>query len=104
MIRRLLFVFFLFLMTYSSLNAHEVNGRPLSLIPYPATVLEGEGTFVFTEKTTMALEDKNLETIAKEFVGLFAKPAGLLRNLRSEERKERCSSRKMIPFKRKAMS
>jgi len=82
MIRRLLFVFFLFLMTYSSLNAQEVNGRPLSLIPYPATVLEGEGTFVFTEKTTMALEDKNLETIAKEFVGLFAKPAGFTPKLK----------------------
>ena len=82
MIRRLLFVFFLFLTTYSSLNAQEVNGRPLSLIPYPATVLEGEGTFVFTEKTTMALEDKNLETIAKEFVGLFAKPAGFTPKLK----------------------
>ena len=76
MIRRLLFVFCLIFTLYSSLDAQEVSKRPLSLIPYPATIVEGEGTFVFTEKTTVALEDKALEVMAREFVGLFAKPAG----------------------------
>ena len=75
-------VFCLILTLYSSLVAQEVSKRPLSLIPYPVTVLEGEGTFVFTEKTTVALEDKNLETIARDFVGLFSKPAGFTPKLK----------------------
>ena len=82
MIRQLLLVFCLILTLDSSLVAQEVSKRPLSLIPYPVTVLEGEGTFVFTEKTTVALEDKNLETIARDFVGLFAKPAGFTPKLK----------------------
>ena len=82
MIRQLLWVFCLILTLDSSLVSQEVSKRPLSLIPYPVTVLEGEGTFVFTEKTTVALEDKNLETIARDFVGLFAKPAGFTPKLK----------------------
>ena len=82
MIRQLLLVFCLILTLDSSLVAQEVSKRPLSLIPYPVTVLEGEGTFVFTEKTTVAWEDKNLETIARDFVGLFAKPAGFTPKLK----------------------
>lgn len=87
MIRRLLFVFFLFLITYSSLEAQEVTKRPLSLIPYPVKVLEGEGTFVFTAKTTIALEEKAFETIAEEFVSLFSQSAGFTPKLKMGSKK-----------------
>lgn len=87
MIKRLLFIFSLFLVVYSSLDAQEIAKRPISLIPYPAHVLEGEGNFVFTAKTTVALEDKALKPIAEDFIALFEKAAGFMPKLKTDSKK-----------------
>ena len=82
MIRRLLMILSLFFHVFSFLNAQDLTQHSVALIPYPVSLTEGEGTFVFTEKTVVALEDKEMEPVAREFVSLFTKPAGFTPKLK----------------------
>ena len=72
MIRRLLLILSLLFHVFSFLNAQDVKQHSVALIPYPVTLVEGEGAFVFSEKTVVALEDKDLEPVARDFVGLMS--------------------------------
>lgn len=72
---------------FSLLNAQDVKQHSVTLIPYPVALVEGEGAFVFTEKTVVALEDKELEPVARDFVGLFTEPAGFTPKLKVKSKK-----------------
>ena len=87
MIKRLLLILSLVFLVSFSLNAQDVKQPAVALIPYPVTLVEGEGAFVFTEKTVVALEDKEMETIAKDFVHLFTKVAGFTPKLKLNSKK-----------------
>ena len=82
MIKRLLLIVFLVFLVSFSLNAQDVKQPAVALIPYPVTLVEGEGAFVFTEKTVVSLEDKEMEAIARDFIGLFTKAAGFTPKLK----------------------
>ena len=87
MIRRLLLILSLLFHVFSFLNAQDVKQHSVALIPYPVTLVEGEGAFVFSEKTVVALEDKELEPVARDFVGLFTEPAGFTPKLKVKSKK-----------------
>ena len=87
MIRRLLLILSLLFQVFSLLNAQDVKQHSVALIPYPVTLVEGEGAFVFSEKTVVALEDKELEPIARDFVELFTEPAGFTPKLKVKSKK-----------------
>ena len=87
MIRRLLLILSLLFHVFSLLNAQDVKQHSVALIPYPVTLVEGEGAFVFSEKTVVALEDKELEPIARDFVELFTEPAGFTPKLKVKSKK-----------------
>ena len=81
----LLLSFFIF-----TLHAQEVEKQPVSLIPYPVTIEEGEGHFVFTEKTVLAYEDEEMETIVKDFASLFSKAAGFTPKTKKSKKGDVC--------------
>ena len=87
MIRRLLLILSLLFHVFSLLNAQDVKQHSVALIPYPVTLVEGEGAFVFSEKTVVALEDNELEPIARDFVELFTEPAGFTPKLKVKSKK-----------------
>ena len=87
MIRRLLLILSLLFHVFSLLNAQDVKRHSVALIPYPVTLVEGEGAFVFSEKTVVALEDNELEPIARDFVELFTEPAGFTPKLKVKSKK-----------------
>ena len=87
MIRRLLLILSLVFHVCACLNAQDVKQHSVALIPYPVSLTEGEGTFVFTEKTVIALEDREMEPVAREFVSLFTKPAGFTPKLKVNSKK-----------------
>ena len=65
--------------------------KPLvSLIPYPVTIEEGEGHFVFTHKTVVAWEEEGMETVAEDFVSLFFKAAGFAPKLKKGKKGDVC--------------
>lgn len=74
------------LLAGTTLQAQGVE-QPVSLIPYPASVMQGEGSFLFSHKTVIALETKELEPIAEEFVGLFTRAAGFTPKLKVKNKK-----------------
>ena len=61
--------------------AQVADKQSFSLMPYPMEVTKGEGKFVFTNKTVVAVEDEEAELIAKDFVQLFSKAAGFTSKL-----------------------
>ena len=87
MIRRLLLVLSFVFHVFSFLNAQDVKQHSVTLIPYPVSLTEGEGTFVFTEKTVVALEDKEMEVVARDFADLFTKAAGFTPKLKLNSKK-----------------
>ncbi len=87
MIRRLLLILSLLFQVFSLLNAQDVKQHSVALIPYPVTLVEGKGAFVFSEKTVVALEDNELEPIARDFVELFTGPAGFTPKLKVKSKK-----------------
>ena len=87
MIKRLLLILSLVFLVSFSLNAQDVNKPAVALIPYPVTLVEGEGAFVFTEKTVVSLEDKEMEAIARDFIGLFTKAAGFTPKMKVNSKK-----------------
>lgn len=80
-----IFSFFLF-----SLSAQEVEKQSVALIPYPVTVEEGEGQFVFTPKTIVAWEEEGMESVAEDFVSLFSKAAGFVPKLKKGKKGDVC--------------
>lgn len=93
MIRLLLLTSFFILYTYSSV-AQEMSRPSVPVIPYPATVMEGEGSFVFTEKTVIAFEEKELAPVVKDFAVLFKTPAGFVPKLKANSKKGEVCIRK----------
>ena len=87
MIKRLLLILSLVFLVSFSLNAQDVNKPAVALIPYPVTLVEGEGAFVFTEKTVVSLEDKEMEAIARDFIDLFTKAAGFTPKMKVNSKK-----------------
>lgn len=87
MIKRLLLIFLMFGGLGLFSNAQEVAKTPVNLIPCPLTIVEKEGNFVFTEKTTIASEVKELEDVARDFVNLFTTPAGFTPKLKMNSKK-----------------
>ena len=80
MIRGLFILLFscFFLLT----GAQEVKKQSVPLIPYPVNLIEGEGQFVFTEKTIVAWEDEEMEVLVEDFVSLFTEAAGFTPKLK----------------------
>ena len=77
-------ILFLFL---SFLQAQVVERTSTGLLPYPANFSLGEGCFVFTEKTVIALEDKAVNDVVKDFVELFSKSAGFAPRIKVNSKK-----------------
>lgn len=90
MIRKLLFILALLMVHFFSSKAQQVEKPSVSLIPYPVTITEGEGTFVFTDKTVIAWEEKEMEVVAEDFAALFSKPAGFAPKLKRGKKGEVC--------------
>ena len=72
------------------LVAQEVEKPLVSLIPYPLTVEKGEGCFMFSNKTVVAWEDKEMEAVAEDFVALFSKSAGFTPKLKKGKKGDVC--------------
>lgn len=70
----------------SPLFAQEVK-EPVSLIPYPVTIIEDEGVFVFSEETVVVTEDKNLVSVVKDFVALFERASGISLKVKTKGKK-----------------
>lgn len=83
--RRVLFLLFMMFMGLH-LSAENTN-RPVSLIPYPVEMFTGEGTFVFTKDTEIAIESATMEPMVKDFIALFEKAAGFAPKLKVESKK-----------------
>lgn len=87
MLKRLYLIFSLSLYLLSGLNAQEVNRQPLSIIPYPVNLVEGEGCFVFSGKTTIAAESEEMEMIVEDFAALFTRAAGFTPKVKMKSKK-----------------
>lgn len=61
--------------------------RPVSLIPYPVEMFAGEGSFVFTKDTEIAVEGRDMEAVVKDFVTLFETSAGFAPKLKTNSKK-----------------
>lgn len=66
------------LMWLSSLAALHADNLtpPVSIVPRPAQVVPGSGTFLFTAQTEFAVENGEQENVAKGFADLFTRSAG----------------------------
>ena len=71
----------------SQLNAQETETHDIPLIPYPESLVSGEGCFLFTDKTVVVLEDEDLFSVTLDFVRLFANPAGFVPKIKMEAKK-----------------
>ena len=54
MIKRNCLILIMALLAFVSSYAQAYHARTLSLIPYPVSMTEGEGEFVFNDKTVIA--------------------------------------------------
>ena len=69
MIKKNYFILIMALLAFVSSYAQELHDRTLSLIPYPVSIMEGEGEFVFNDKkvsTDLFAGRGNLETLRVE--------------------------------------
>ena len=87
MIKRNYLILIMALLAFVSSYAQAYHDRTLSLIPYPVSITEGEGEFVFNDKTVIALEDAELKAVAEDFVRLFTKPAGFTPKIKTKTKK-----------------
>jgi len=85
MIRKLYFIVYWLFGAVLFLNAQGVE--KLSLLPYPVNMTEGEGVFVFSNKTVVALENKEAKSVAEDFVQLFSESAGFEPKLKMDSKK-----------------
>ena len=84
--KRVLFLLVTIFLGLHVLDAENVN-KTVSLIPYPVEMFAGEGSFVFTKDTEIAIESTTMEPMAKEFIALFEKAAGFAPKLKVESKK-----------------
>ena len=70
----------------SSLHAQE-STNAVSIIPYPESLTEGVGKFVFSNKTVVALEDKANEQVVKDFLVFMGKKTGFIPKLKAGSKK-----------------
>ena len=87
MIKKNYFILIMALVAFVSSYAQELHDRTLSLIPYPVSIMEGEGEFVFNDKTVIALENAELKAVAEDFAHLFTKPAGFTPKVKTKSKK-----------------
>lgn len=86
MMKKLLAIIWMLLLPCSWIRAEE-TGKSVSLIPCPVNLIEGEGAFVFTDKMTVALEDKRIEGVAKDFVALVERASGMTLKVKVKSKK-----------------
>lgn len=87
MIRKLYLILMLAFGAIMLSEAQVADKQFLPLMPYPMEVAEGEGRFVFTNKTVIAIEDEGIEAVAKDFVQLFTQSAGFTPKLKVGSKK-----------------
>lgn len=87
MIKRLYLILILLSCSLVFLHAQHIENSSLPLLPYPVSISEGEGTFEFTGKTVIALEDKDMEGVAEDFAALFTRAAGFTPKLKGKSKK-----------------
>ena len=87
MVRQLFLMIVLAFWSILLLGAQEVGKRSVSLIPYPVSVAEGEGIFVFSNRTVVALDDKDMMPVVKDFLRLFVESAGFAPKLKVDSKK-----------------
>lgn len=90
MIRQLFLILFLFFFVPFYAVAQSVEKQPLSIIPYPVTMVEGEGRFIFMNKTVIAYESEEMEEVVENFASLFAQSAGFTPKLKHGKKGEVC--------------
>ena len=71
-----------------SMKAQVQVKEPVSLIPYPVSIAEEEGEFLFTYKTVIAVEDKEMLEVVEDFAALFTKAAGFTPKLKHSKKGE----------------
>ncbi|MDO4164529.1 MAG: family 20 glycosylhydrolase [Bacteroides sp.] len=57
------------------------------LVPYPAQIVPGTGTFRFSSKTTFAVENEEQAAVVRPFIDLFARTAGFSPRIKVDSRK-----------------
>lgn len=72
------------------LVAQDVVKQSVSLIPYPVTVEEGEGHFVFGNKTVISWEDEEMEAVAEDFAAMFTKAADFTPKVKKGKKGDVC--------------
>ena len=88
MIKRLCIVIGIIQISFlSMLKAQVVENTSLGLLPWPASLVVGEGNFTFTEKTVIAIEDKAVRTVVEDFVELFSKASGFAPRIKAGSKK-----------------
>jgi len=65
----------------------QTSMNSVSIIPYPASMTIGEGRFVFSEKTVVALEDKSGELMVKDFLTFMGQKTGFIPKLKIGSKK-----------------
>jgi len=70
-----------------SLKAQETNMQDIPLIPYPESLVVGEGSFLFTDKTIINLEEEDMVPIVSDFVQLFSNSAGFVPKIKLKGKK-----------------
>lgn len=79
-------LFSLGFLSFTSVCAQEVTNHA-SVIPYPASLTNGTGRFIFSEKTIVALEDKGGEQIVKDFFTFMGQRSGFIPKLKVGSKK-----------------
>ena len=59
------------------LQADNLTSPFNSIVPRPAQITPGSGSFIFSAKTTFAVENQEQATIAHNFIDLFVHAAGI---------------------------
>ncbi len=70
-----------------SLAHAQTSSSSLALIPYPAHLTESEGTFTFSDATTIAIEENADEVLVENFASLFIQSAGFSPKVKTNSKK-----------------
>ena len=94
MLKKLWIIGVVLFLSLSMLPAQVVEKASPSLLPYPTSLAVGEGCFVFTEKTVIALEDRAMKGVVEDFIELFSKSAGFTPKFKVNSKKGNVCIRK----------
>ncbi len=59
------------------LQADNLTSPLISIVPRPTQIVPGSGSFTFSAKTTFAVENQEQAVIARNFIDLFTRAAGI---------------------------